>query len=54
MAQNLRLDVNANQVEMEVFMLYIGHVSEHGDVTYDLHDLLAQSSFDLPHALTHL
>ena len=49
-AQNLHLNVNANQVEMEVFMLYIGQVSEHGDVTYDLHDLLAQSSFDLPHA----
>ena len=50
MAQNLRFDVNANQVEMEVFMLYIGQVSEHGDVTYDLHDLLVQSSFDLPYA----
>ena len=50
MAQNLRLDVNANQVEMEVFMLYIGQVSEHGDVTYDLHDLSSQSSFDLPYA----
>lgn len=50
MAQNLRLEVNANQVEMEVFMLYIGQVSEHGDVTYDLHDLSAQSSFDLPYA----
>ena len=50
MAQNLRLDVNANQVEMEVFMLYIGHVSEHGEITYDLHDLSAQSSFDLPYA----
>ena len=49
-AQNLRLNVNANQVEMEVFMLYIGQVSEHGDVTYDLHDLSAQSSFDLPYA----
>ena len=49
MAQNLRLDVNANQVEMEVFMLYIGHVSEHGEITYDLHDLSAQSSFNLPH-----
>ena len=47
MAQNLRLNVNANQVEMEVFMLYIGQVSEYGDVTYDLHDLSAQSSFDL-------
>ena len=46
MAQNLRLDVNANQVEMEVFMLYIGHVSEHGEITYDLHDLSAQSSFN--------
>jgi hypothetical protein len=50
MAQNLRLDLNANQVEMEVFMLYIGHVSEHGEITYDLHDLSAQSSFDLPYA----
>ena len=49
MAQNLRLNVNANQVEMEVFMLYIGQVSEYGDVTYDLHDLSAQSSFDLPY-----
>ena len=50
MAQNLRLDVNANQVKMEVFMLYIGQVSEQGDLTYDLHDLSAQSSFDLPYA----
>lgn len=50
MAQNLRLDVNANQVKMEVFMLYIGQVSEQGDVTYDLHDLSAQSSFDLPYS----
>ena len=49
MAQNLRLDVNANQVEIKVFRLYIGQVSEHGDVTYNLHDLSSQSSFDLPH-----
>ena len=49
MAQNLRLNVNANQVEMEVFMLYIGQVSEYGDVTYDLHDLSAQSYCDLPY-----
>lgn len=49
MAQNLRLEVNANQVEIKVFMLYIGHVSEYGEITYDLHDLSSQSSFDLPH-----
>ena len=48
-AQNLRLEVNADEVEMEVFMLYIGQVSEHGDITYELYDLLAQPSFDLPY-----
>ena len=50
MAQNLRLEVNADEVEIEVFMLFIGQVSEHGEITYDLHDLSLQSSFDLPYA----
>ena len=48
-AQNLRLEVNDDAVEMEVFMLYIGQVSEHGDITYQLYDLSDQSSFDLPY-----
>ena len=48
-AQNLSLKVNAERVEMEVFMIYIGQVSEHGDISYDLYDMSAQSSFDLPY-----
>ena len=50
MAQNMRLEVNADEVEIEAFMLYIGQVSEHGEITYDLYDLSLQSSFDLPYA----
>ena len=48
-AQNLHLKVNAHEVEMEVFMLYIGEVSKYGDITYELYDLSAQSSLDLPY-----